>query len=71
MLSYSPFTLIYYEVGLKFIGEYLLYSVVLVCSKVNQMYMCIHISPLFWISFPARSPQSPEYSSLCCIVGSH
>ena len=25
----------------------------------------IHISPLFWISFPFRLPQSTEYSSLC------
>ena len=30
--------------------------------------MCvyIYIYPLFWISFPFRSPQSTEYSSLCC-----
>ena len=30
-----------------------------------------HISPLFWISFPFRSPQSIEQSSLCYTVGSH
>ena len=27
--------------------------------------------PLFWISFPFRSPESIEYSSLCCTMGSH
>ena len=27
--------------------------------------------PLFWISFPFRSPQSTEQSSLCHTVGSH
>ena len=32
---------------------------------------CIHISPLVWISFPFRSPQRTERSSLCYIVGSH
>ena len=31
---------------------------------------CIHISPLSWISFPCRSPQSAEKCSLCCTVGS-
>ena len=31
----------------------------------------IHISPLFWISFPLRSPQSTEESSLWYTVGSH
>ena len=30
--------------------------------------MHIHISPLFWISFPFRSPQSTEQSSLCYTV---
>ena len=31
----------------------------------------IHISPLFQISFPFRSPQSTEQSSLYYTVGSH
>ena len=35
-------------------------------GKVNQLY--IHIYPLFWISFPFRSPQSTELSSLSCTV---
>ena len=33
--------------------------------------MCLHLSPLYWISFPFRSPQSTEQSSLCCTLGSH
>ena len=32
---------------------------------------CIRISPLSWISFPCRSPQSAEKYSLCYTVGSH
>ena len=31
----------------------------------------IHISPLFYISVPFRSPQSIDWSSLCYTVGSH
>ena len=31
----------------------------------------VHISALFWIYFPIRSPQSTEESSLGCTVGSH
>ena len=54
-LEYSCFTLL---------CQFLLYS------KVNQPY--IYIYPLiFWISFPFRSPQSTEQSSLCYTVGSH
>ena len=30
-----------------------------------------HVAPLSWISFPFRSPQSTEYSSLCYSAGSH
>ena len=37
----------------------------------NESAICKHISPLFWISFPFRSPQSNEWSSLCYRVGSH
>ena len=32
---------------------------------------CIHTSPLPWISFQFRSPQSSEKCSLCYRVGSH
>ena len=44
-----------------FIGLSLLYDVVLV-SAVQQSESAtrIHVSPLFWISFPFRSPQSTE-----------
>ena len=44
-LKYSGFTMLCY---------FLLYS------RVNQLYMHIHISPLFWISFRFRSPWSTE-----------
>ena len=41
-----------------------------VYSKVNLLYIYIHISTLFFqILFPYRSLQSIEQSSLCCIVG--
>ena len=37
----------------------------------NESALHRHISPLFWISFPIRSPRSIEESSLGCTVGSH
>ena len=45
----------------------------LLYSKVNwlRMCVCVYISPLFWISFPFRSPQSSENSSLCYTDGSY
>ena len=54
--------------SLNFIGVELLYHVVLV-SAVEQSESPIHIhtSPLFWVSFPFRSPQSIDQSPLCCI----
>ena len=53
---------------LIFIGVQLLYNVVLVSTvQQSESGVCIHISPLFWISFPFRSPQSIEQSSLCYI----
>ena len=33
--------------------------------------ICIHISPVSWISFPFRSPQRIEQRFLCYTVGSH
>ena len=42
----------------------------LVYSKVSQLHICIY--PSFWrISFPFRSLQSTEWSSLCHTAGSH
>ena len=42
-----------------FIGVYLLYNVVPVSTvQQSESSMCIPISPLFWISFPFRSPKS-------------
>ena len=37
---------------------------------MNQLYVYIY-TPLFWISFPFRSPQGIEESSLCYTAGSH
>ena len=37
----------------------------------SESALCMHRSPLFWISFPFRSPQSAEWSSLWYTVGSH
>ena len=56
-----------------FIGEYSCFIMscqLLLNSKVNQLYV-YHISPLFQISFPFRSPQSTEQGSLSYTVGSH
>ena len=41
----------------------------LLYSKVIQLYIHIYISPLFWISFPFRSPQSTKFPVLT--VGFH
>ena len=39
----------------------LLYNVVLVSAvQQSEPAVCTHISPLSWISFPPRSPQSTE-----------
>ena len=45
----------------------------LLVSTVQQSESAIriHISPLFQISFPFRSPQSTEQGSRCYTVGSH
>ena len=37
----------------------------------SESAMCIHISPLPWISFPFRSPKITEKRCLCYTVGSH
>ena len=58
--------------------------VFLLYSKVNQpftyicishiyishiyIYMYVYINPLFWSSFPFRTPQSTKERSLCCTV---
>ena len=50
----------------------LLYIVVLVSTvQQSESAICIHIFPLFCISFPFRLPQSTEQSSLWYAVGSH
>ena len=57
---------------LIFIGLQLFYNVVLVSAvEKSESATRIHISPLLWISFPFRSPQSNEQCSLCYTVGSH
>ena len=56
----------------KKIGVLLLYIVVSVAAVLQgETAVCINISPLRWISFQFRSPQSTEQSSLCYTVGSH
>ena len=40
-------------------------------SKVNQLYIYIHISTLFQILSPGRPLQSSEQSSLCYTIGTH
>ena len=53
---------------LIFTGVLLLYNVVFVSTiQESESVMRIHISPLFWISFPLRSPQSLP----CATVSSH
>ena len=54
-----------------FIGVQLLYSVVFLAVQQSESVTCIHISPLFQISFPFRPPQSTEQISLSYSVGSH
>ena len=50
-----------------------LYYIVLLVSAIEQSEsaVCIHVSSLFWLSFPFSSPQSAEQSPMCCAVGSH
>ena len=44
-----------------FIGLQLLYNVVLVSTvQQSELAVCVHITPLFWLSFLFRSPQSTE-----------
>ena len=51
---------------LNFDQNIVLYNVVLVSTvQQSESVIRIHISPLFWISFPFRSPQSTEQSFLC------
>ena len=57
---------------INFLREWLLYNVVLVSTvPQNESAIHIHISPLFWISFPFRSPHSTELGSLCYTAYSH
>ena len=55
-------------VSFLFFGVQLLYNVVFY-SSVQQRESAIHIrrSPLFWISFSFRSPESTEYRVPCAI----
>ena len=55
-----------------FIEVYCSCFTMLLVSAVPQSKSAIriHTPPLFWISFPFRSPQSTEWSSLCYTAGS-
>ena len=56
---------------LIFYWSLLLYNVVLVSAvEHSDSAKHIHTPPLFWISFPFRSPQSTEQNSLCRTVDS-
>ena len=49
---------------LIFIEVWLLYDIALVLTlQQSEPAIPIHISPLFWTSFPFRSPQGTEQSS--------
>ena len=64
-------TLFYFIFKLIFIGVWLLYNIVSISAvQQSESAIRIHIYTLFWISFPFRSSQSIEYSSLSNIVGS-
>ena len=65
MISMGLSFIFYYLIGVE-----LLYNVVL-ASAVLQIESAARtqVPPLPWISFPVRSPQSLEESSLCCTVG--
>ena len=67
--KYTVFILFF---KLVFIGMWLLDNAVLVSTaQPTESAVCMHISPPFWISFPFRSPQSFESSSLCYTIGCH
>ena len=54
------------------IGVQLLYTAMSISAvQQNETVMHLNISPLFWISFPFRSPHSNEQSSLCYPIGSN
>ena len=42
-----------------------------VTEQQSESTICIQVSALFWNSFPFRSPQGTEQSSLCYAVGSY
>ena len=57
---------------IKFLLAYSCFTMLcqfLLYNKVNQLFVCI--SPLFWVSFPFRSPQGIEESFLCQTIGSY
>ena len=60
------FKIYFYLCIKKNIGVQLLYNAVLVSAvQQSESAIYVHIYPLFWVSFPFRSPQSTEQSSWC------
>lgn len=57
-----PFLYFYWNIQL-------IYNIVLVSRVSKVRLLCIHTQPLFSHSFPCRSLQSIEYSSLCFTAG--
>ena len=67
-----PTLYIYIYIFFFLIGIYLLYNVVLVSAvQQSESVTCVHVPLLPWISFPFKSAQSTEWSSLCYTVDSH
>ena len=60
-------SLLFFLIGVELLSRVVLASAHQQGESAGQA----HISPLFWISFPLRSPQSTEQSSLCCAGGPH
>ena len=72
LLASLIFSIVFFLMFYIFIGVQLLYTAVSVSAiQQSESAIRIHISPLFWISLPFRSPQDTQQSSLCYTVGSH
>ena len=71
MLNPNIFSFEFYVDAFLKIRVQLLYNVLVSAVYQSESVTCIHISVLFGISFPFRSAQNIEQSSLCYTVGSH
>ena len=64
--------LIFNYLKIYFLLEYSCFTNIMLVSAIQKSALAIHvhISSLFWTSFPFTSPQSTEYR-VPCIAGSH